>query len=619
MYRKYMGIGLCVGLSCSFQTALAVTSDQYQAFLRPEPLITQIVVKTANTPTVNGRAQALTQNSLNQLMAEGGLPLSYKRTLSNGSHVLKLPYAMTEAQALAYTQDLAKNANLTFAEPDRWMHPMVESLVPNDTKFSEQWHLQSPDQYAGAANVAKAWTISQGSADITIADIDTGIVGHADLVNRLIGGQASKAGYDFIIDLPTANDSSARDTDPSDPGDWITQEESKTNTFLDCEIGNSSWHGTHTAGIMAAQANNATGIAGVDWHAKLLVARVLGKCGGYTSDIADAMRWAAGLSVPNVPTNPTPAKVLNLSLGGTTETATCSNTYQSAINDVVNRGAVVVVAAGNESMDAKYSEPATCQNVITVAAVNQTANGSGFSNFGANVDIAAPGESIISTNNAGTTAPTTDILAIGAGTSFATPQVSGVAALMLATNTNLKNNMLPAGTTVSSAIENNLKAAARPFPTPQDETKTYGVGLLDAYQALLAVQAKPTANAGVDQTVAGNTVVTLDASASTNGAYGTPTLAKYVWTQTAGDAVSLNNSLSAKPTFTIPNVANKSYSFKVTVTNDVGFSSSDDVTITADRVGSTTPTPISGGGGSWSWLGLGLASLLAFYRFKTKQ
>ena len=66
-------------------------------------------------------------------------------------------------------------------------------------------------------------------------------------------------------------------------------------------------------------------------------------------------------------------------------------------------------------------------------------------------------------------------------------------------------------------------------------------------------------------------------------------------------------------------MANKSYSFKVTVTNDVGFSSSDDVTITADRVGSTTPTPSSGGGGSWSWLGLGLASLLAFYRFKTKQ
>ena len=498
---------------------------------------------------------------------------------------------------------------------------MVESIVPNDTKFSDQWHLQSPEQYVGAANVAKAWSISQGSADITIADIDTGITAHPDLLNRLVGGQVSQAGYDFITDLPTANDGNARDTDPSDPGDWITSEESKTTTFLDCEVGNSTWHGTHTAGIMAAQTNNATGIAWVDWHAKLLVARVLGKCGGYTSDIADAMRWAAGISVPNVPINPTPAKVLNLSLGGTTETATCSNTYQSAINDVVNRGAVVVVAAGNETMDAKYIEPANCQNVITVAAVDQNANGSWFSNFGAKVDIAAPGESIISTNNAGTTAPTTDRLATGAGTSFATPQVSGVVALMLATNTNLKNNTLPAGVTVSSAVENNLKAAARPLPTTQDKTKTYGVGLLDAYQALLAVQAKPTANAGSDQTVAGNTLVSLDASASTNGAYGTLTLAKYVWTQTAGDAVSLNNSLSAKPTFTIPNVANKSYSFKVTVTNDVGFSSSDEVTITADRVSPTTPTPTpsSGGGGSWSWLGLGLVSLLAFYRFKIKQ
>ena len=189
---------------------------------------------------------------------------------------------------------------------------------------------------------------------------------------------------------------------------------------------------------------------------------------------------------------------------------------------------------------------------------------------------------------------------------------------MLATNENLKNNTLPTGVTVSSAIENNLKASSRAFPTAQDKTQTYGVGLVDAYQALLTVQAKPTANAGADQTVAGNTTVTLDASASTNGAYGTPNLAKYVWTQTAGDAVSLNNSLSAKPTFTIPNVANKSYSFKVTVTNDVGFSSSDEVMVTANSV-SPVPTPSSGGGGSWSWFGLGLASLLAFYRFKTKQ
>jgi hypothetical protein len=95
MYKQYLGMG-CFALLCSVQTAFAVSSDQYQHLFRPEPLITQIVVKTAAT---TGKAQALTQAGLNQLMAEGGLPLSYKRTLSNGSHVLKLPYAMTEAQA----------------------------------------------------------------------------------------------------------------------------------------------------------------------------------------------------------------------------------------------------------------------------------------------------------------------------------------------------------------------------------------------------------------------------------------------------------------------------------------------------------------------------------------
>jgi serine protease len=230
------------------------------------------------------------------------------------------------------------------------------------------------------------------------------------------------------------------------------------------------------------------------------------------------------------------------------------------------------------------------------------------------VDIAAPGEGIISTNNAGKTTPTTDILATGDGTSFATPQVSGVVALMLASNPNLKNNTLATGT-VAAAIENNLKASVRAFPVIQ----AYGAGLLDAYQALSAVQAKPTANAGADQSVAGNTVVTLDASASTNGAYGTPTLAKYVWTQTAGDTVSLGDSLTAKASFTIPNVANKSYSFNVTVTNDVGFSSTDDVMVTATSVSPVSPSPSSGGGGSESWLGLGLLSLLALYRFKTRQ
>jgi serine protease len=614
MWKGFLGLGFSLGLSTS--TTWAVTTDQYQGLFRPEPLITQIVVKTA--PSTTGRAQALTQTRLNQLMAEGGLPLDYKRTLSNGSHILKLPYAMTEAQAQIYTQALTKNSGLVFAEPDRWMHPMVESITPNDSNFAQQWHLQSPSLYPSAINIEKAWAISQGSSDITIADIDTGIVGHADLVNRLVGGQTSKSGYDFIIDLATANDSSARDTDPSDPGDWLTQAEANTSQFTDCEVGNSSWHGTHTAGIMAAQANNNAGITGVDWNAKLLIARVLGKCGGYTSDIADAMRWAVGIAVPNVPTNTNPAKVLNLSLGGLTDTATCSNTYQTAINDVVNRGAVVVVAAGNNTKDAIYDEPANCQNVLVVGSVDQNAKGSWFSNFGGSVDLSAPGENIISTNNNGTTSPNTDALASGAGTSFATPQVSGVVSLMLATNENLKNNTLPTGT-VASAIENNLKASSRPFPTPQDATKTYGAGLVDAYQALLAVQAKPTANAGVDQTVAGNTVVTLDASASTNGAYGTPTLAKYVWAQTAGDTVVLNNSLAAKATFTIPNIADKSYSFKVTVTNDVGFSSTDDVTITANSVSPISPTPSSGGGGNWSWLGLSFTSLLLLYRFRLKK
>lgn len=104
-----------------------------------------------------------------------------------------------------------------FVEPDRWMHPMVESLVPNDTQFSEQWHLQSPEQYVGAANVAQAGVLAKVQPLLPLRILIQVFTGDADLVNRLVGGQASKAGYDFINDLPTANDKNARDTDPSDP------------------------------------------------------------------------------------------------------------------------------------------------------------------------------------------------------------------------------------------------------------------------------------------------------------------------------------------------------------------------------------------------------------------
>src|SRR5690606_7514122 len=119
----------------------------------------------------------------------------------------------------------------------------------------------------------------------------------------------------------------------------------------------SSWHGTHVAGTIAAVTNNGIGVAGVAYNAKVVPVRVLGKCGGLTSDIADAIVWASGGSVTGVPSNPYPADVINMSLGGG---GSCSSTTQAAINTARSNGTVVVVAAGNENTNASNSNPANC-------------------------------------------------------------------------------------------------------------------------------------------------------------------------------------------------------------------------------------------------------------------
>jgi serine protease len=119
------------------------------------------------------------------------------------------------------------------------------------------------------------------------------------------------------------------------------------------------------AGTIGAASNNNSGVAGVNWNSMIQPVRVLGKCGGYESDIIDGSRWAAGLPVTGVPNNTTPAKVLNLSLGGG---GPCSTAAQNAINALVAAGAVFVVAAGNSAADTSGSTPANCAGVITVAA-----------------------------------------------------------------------------------------------------------------------------------------------------------------------------------------------------------------------------------------------------------
>src|SRR5690606_25389815 len=242
------------------------------------------------------------------------------------------------------------------------------------------------------------------------------------------------------------------DTDDRVPGGWDLGDWTIGYPGAEgCRQRNSSWHGTHVAGTAGAQlTDNAVGMAGVAYNARILPVRVLGHCGGYESDITDAIIWAAGGTVEGVPANPNPAHVINLSLGGE---GPCSAGEAAAIAQANALGAVVVVAAGNESMNVSNASPANCPGVIAVAANGVTSRRAYYSNFGAGITISAPGGGVYANDGSGgaqiydgfvwqarnpsLTTPTpleeiNPVTAYGgsAGTSQAAPHVAGVVALM---------------------------------------------------------------------------------------------------------------------------------------------------------------------------------------------
>lgn len=393
---------------------------------------------------------------LQVLGTRAGMSLNRVRPMSWGAQVLKLPKLMSLAEAHTVAQRLRRDPQVAYAEPDQRVFARV---VPNDTLFSSQWHFQSPSVEIAGTNLPAAWDITTGDAKLVIAVIDTGVLPHAELAGRMLPG------YDFVTDAFIANDGDGRDADASDPGDWITAEDSAGNTaggrFRNCTVDDSSWHGTHNAGIIAANTNNAQGVAGTTWVGKILPVRVLGKCGGFNSDVIDGARWAVGLAVPGVPMNPNPARILNQSLGNT---GACSVFEQSAINEIVAAGGIIVVPAGNENASTANASPANCNGVIAVGALSRTGGKAFYSNFGPLVDITAPGgvqsgpsdpNGILSTLNTGATVPAADDYQYISGTSFSTSQISGIIGLMLAANPTLTFTQVLAS----------LQTTVRPFPT----------------------------------------------------------------------------------------------------------------------------------------------------------
>ncbi|WP_175691294.1 S8 family peptidase [Burkholderia anthina] len=417
-----------------------------------------------SAPTASGAARAYAAATTSQ----APLDVQVERTLSNGAAVLSIGQRIAAGDAAALAQAFAADSDVDYAEPD---HPMQIRDTPSDPAYSQQWNLFDP---TAGVDVPPAWTRTKGSPTVVTAVLDTGYRPHPDLVGNLLPG------YNFISNVNTGNNGQTRSSDATDPGDWVTQQEldDASGPYYHCasEPSASSWHGTRVMGVIGATANNGIGIAGVSWLGRILPVRVLGKCGGVTSDIADAMRWAAGIPVNGVPTNPTPAKVINLSLGGV---GACSATFQQAIDDVNAKGVTVVVAAGNDGLSTGLDQPANCRGVISVGATDATGRRASFSNFGTDVALSAPGVNILSTANDGTTTPGADTYGTASGTSFSTPQVAGVAALMLAAN----GNLTPA------QIQQKLQGGARAAILPTSTSCTAlpaGAGILDAGAAVTA-------------------------------------------------------------------------------------------------------------------------------------
>ena len=340
------------------------------------------------------------------------LAIGHVRRMSLGADVIASSQKLDRAAAATLMRQIAANPNVEYVEIDAILRV---SLTPNDTNYSTQWGFQDAD---AGIRANQAWDVATGSG-IIVAVLDTGITSHTDLNANVV------AGYDFVSNAANARDGNGRDSDAADQGDWTTAGQ----CYAGSPASNSSWHGTHVAGTVAAVTNNAKGVAGTAFNAKVMPVRVLAACGGSTSDIADAIIWSSGGAVSGVPTlsAANAADVINMSLGGG---GACPTTTQNAVNSAVSRGTTVVVAAGNSNADASGFTPASCANVVTVASVTSASARSSFSNYGTLIDVSAPGSSILSTLNSGTTTPGAESYASYNGTSMASPHVAGAVALV---------------------------------------------------------------------------------------------------------------------------------------------------------------------------------------------
>lgn len=478
---------------------------------------------------LSGVEQDVRRKRLSKLAVSAGYTGSMGwRSVGGHMAVMKTPSALKPEMARKVMAKMLATGEIEWAEPSV-RQKLLAVTPPDDTYYGysndlgQWWARDAVGSNAdvksvrqrGAPNINVAWNTTTGQTQANgtvVAVLDTGYIAHPDIDPAQV-----LPGYDFVKEAQFDRDATpGRDSDPTDPGDWVTPTQANQTAFkeVDCEARSSSWHGLSVAGIVAARVNNNAGMAGVNWATRLLPIRVAGMCGADMIDIVEAMRWAAGLSSINGVTNPTPAKVINVSFGSK---ESCGPTYQSVINELRTAGVVVVAAAGNEHRG--VARPANCQNVVSVAALNRDGFKATYSNFGPEVTVSTVGgdpgpgwgstdggawgaaledAGILTLHNTGTTTTGASDYRNYAGTSFSSPITAGVVALMLDANPNLTPAQVIEGLQVSARPHvQSTRIGACSGNNPGRcicTTATCGQGILDAGEAVQYAVAKLTSS-----------------------------------------------------------------------------------------------------------------------------
>lgn len=605
-------------------------STEYQGPPRSRvtPATDQIIVKWRSSMPASATQRA------GKLASAAGVAIQHKRSSTTDTEVFKLDRQMAGEELQAVLDRLNADPAVAFAVADQ---RRKAQRLPSDPMVADQWYLLSVE--TAATHTDEAWDLTTGDPATVVAVLDTGVrFEHPDLAGKLLPG------YDFVTNAAVANDGGGRDSDASDPGDWLEAADRGQAIFSDCDTQASSWHGTRVASLIGATTDEAFGLAGAGWDTRLLPVRVLGKCGGFDSDIIDGMRWAAGLPVTGVPDNPTPAKIINLSLGGD---GACTAAYQQAASEVTAQGSLIIASVGNDGIP--VGAPANCDNVLGVSGIRHAGTKVGYSNLGTGADIAAPAGNCVNTTivdptptnpagtpcvyallvarDSGTTIPEISTYSnrfsqANFGTSFSAPLVAGAAALINSVNP----QFTPAQFTTL------LQETASPFPTSSSTTTTFCRVPTNFVQGQECICTTATCGAGMLNTAAAVTAAlrpfgvvqataTIDPNVSVNisgtASFGAPghTVTAYQWSILNVTGATPTIADTAAATTTLQVTGTSRFTLRLRVTDDAGVTDDTDFAMaTAQPQTPPASTPIGsggGGGGSFDWwlLVLGLLPL----------